>query len=276
MATKKKPVAKKAVKPKAPAKPARQQAQRETAVKAETGLTPNEHRFVQEYLIDLNGTQAYMRVFPHVKPTSARVEACRMLAKPNIQESIAKGKQERAQRTGISADIALEHAWGIATADAREFVEYKVGCCRYCWGTDHRYQRTVAEFERAEADLARQNEELIAAGKEGVKVFDPQGGTGYDLRRPPNPDCPECFGEGKGRTVFKDTSLVSPAAAALFAGVKETKDGVEIKVHSKDAALEKVFRHLGLFEKDNTQRSLLEGVPREMLKAIAERLRGAT
>jgi phage terminase small subunit len=211
-------------------------------------LTPKQERFVQEYLVDLNATQAYMRAYPGAKRDSANVMATRLMAMPAIQEAIAKAKAKRAQETGITAKCALEEVWAIATADTRELVEYVVGCCRHCWGEGYRYQRTAAEMERDVTLHA-----ASTAGKVKAKDFDRMGGVGYNATREPNKECPECFGLGTGRTVFKDTRTVSKAAASLFAGVKETRDGLEIKLHSKDAALDKVMRHLGLYEKDNSQ-----------------------
>lgn len=235
------------------------------------GLSEVEHRFLLEYLADLNATQAYLRVCPGVTVGSARTMAARLLAKVDVQDAIAAAKAKRVERTEITADKALQEVWNIATADPRELVEYRVGCCRYCWGKDHRYQRTAAELARDKAahEAARRADPKKAAAK-----FDVQGGDGYLRARGPNADCPECSGEGEGRTVFHDTRTVSPAAASLFAGVKETKEGLEIKIHSKDAALDKVLRHLGLFEKDNRQKSPLDGLPRETLKAIVARLSG--
>ncbi|RYG09983.1 MAG: terminase small subunit, partial [Burkholderiales bacterium] len=34
----------------------------------------------------------------------------------------------------------------------------------------------------------------------------------------------------------------------------QTKFGIEVMLNSRDAALEKLFKHLGLYEKDNGQR----------------------
>lgn len=257
----------KAAKPVAAAKPAPVKAVPQNKMP----LTPTEERFVEEYLIDLNGTQAYMRAYPTAKATSARVQACRLLADPNIADAIAAAKAARSKATAITSEEALQHVWGIATADTRELVEYRVGCCRHCWGEGYRYQRTAGEFERDEAELAKANEKAVESNKT-VLAFDPKGGIGFDKRIPPNRECPECFGEGVGRTVFKDTAKLSPGAAALYAGVKETKDGLQVLTHNKGEALEKVFKHLGLYEKDNKQRSILEGVSRETLKAVAERL----
>lgn len=67
-------------------------------------LTPSEERFASEYLIDLNATQAYRRVFPDVTDGSARTLGARLLAKVDIAERVAALKNERASRTGITSD----------------------------------------------------------------------------------------------------------------------------------------------------------------------------
>lgn len=51
---------------------------------------------VAEYLIDFNGTRAYRAAFPDVTPDSARVLACRLLAKVHIQEAIAAAAKRTA------------------------------------------------------------------------------------------------------------------------------------------------------------------------------------
>jgi phage terminase small subunit len=206
-------------------------------------------RFVDEYLIDLNATQAYLRVFPHVKLTTASTEGSRLLGTPKVSELVAQKRAEISARTGITVDRAVEQAWAIATADARELIEYLVGCCRHCHGEAFKWQRTVAEYN---AD--REKWQALADGGKTDEPFDEKGGIGFDPRLDPHPECPECFGKGHGRPHINDTRKLSPAAAALYAGVKITKEGMELKMHSKLDALDKVLRILGAYEKDNTQK----------------------
>lgn len=72
-------------------------------------LNKRQQLFVQEYLIDLNATQAAIRAGYSVD--SARDIGCENLTKPNIQEAIAKAMAERSKRTGINQDrIVLELA----------------------------------------------------------------------------------------------------------------------------------------------------------------------
>ena len=212
---------------------------------SESALTPKQAAFVAEYLIDLNATQAATRAGYSAKTAYAAGE--RLLKHVEVAAAIKAAMVARSERTEIKADRVITEAWSILTADPREFMEYRIGCCRYCWGVDNRYQRTTAEFVSAEAAYAAHCEAQIDAGKPIAHEFDPKGGPGFNKTREPNQECPECGGEGEGRPVFKDTRTVSKAAASLFAGVKTTKDGTEIRLHSKSDAMDKLMRHLGLY-----------------------------
>lgn len=210
-------------------------------------LTERQQRFVDEYLVDLNGTQAAIRA--GYSMDTARVQASQLLSKLNVQAAITEGRRRQQERTGISADKILKQAWDIATADPRELMELKVGCCRYCWGIGHRQQRTLAEMNRAlEAFHANKKKPRDAE-------FDEEGGIGFDANRPPHPECPECYGDGQPREVLHDTRLLSPAAAQLYAGVKRTKEGLQMLTKNQEAYAEKIWKHLGLYEKDNQQKA---------------------
>lgn len=219
-----------------------------SAVRPDPKLTPKQLRFVKEYMIDLNGTQAAIRAGYSAK--TANEQAAQLLAKLSIQAAISAEREKQQERTEITADRVLREAWSILTADARELVQVKVGCCRHCWGEGHRYQRTVAEYNHDHAEwLAKQS-----AGK-AQEDFEEQGGIGYNPLRAPHPECPECCGDGYSRVVLADTRKISPAAAALYAGAEQTKYGLKVVMHDKVAAMEKLFKHLGLYEKDNEQKT---------------------
>ena len=68
-------------------------------------LTAQQSRFVDEYLIDLNGTQAAIRAGYSAK--TANVKAAQLLAKVNIQEAIQERMNYRQERTQIDADFVL-------------------------------------------------------------------------------------------------------------------------------------------------------------------------
>ena len=68
-------------------------------------VTKKQKRFVEEYLIDLNATQAAIRA--GYSPDSARDIGCENLTKPNIKAAIDRAIAERSRRTGINQDRVL-------------------------------------------------------------------------------------------------------------------------------------------------------------------------
>ena len=61
--------------------------------------------FCEEYLIDLNATQAAIRAGYSKK--TASVTACENLTKPNVQEYLQELQAARSERTEITADYVL-------------------------------------------------------------------------------------------------------------------------------------------------------------------------
>lgn len=68
-------------------------------------LTAKQQRFCDEYLIDLNATQAAIRA--GYSPKSACEQASRLLANVKVQEVIAVKMAIRSKRTGINQDRVL-------------------------------------------------------------------------------------------------------------------------------------------------------------------------
>lgn len=68
-------------------------------------LTPRQQRFVSEYLIDLNGTQAAIRAGYSEK--TAAEQASRLLTNVKVQETIAEARSRVAQKAEWSATDRL-------------------------------------------------------------------------------------------------------------------------------------------------------------------------
>ena len=68
-------------------------------------LTPKQQRFVEEYLIDLNATQAAIRA--GYSPRTANEQGAQNLAKLSISEAIAEAQAKREERTQITQDYVL-------------------------------------------------------------------------------------------------------------------------------------------------------------------------
>jgi phage terminase small subunit len=223
-------------------------------------LTDKQRRFVDEYLIDFNATAAYKRAgYKAASETVAASEGFKLLRKPKIAEYLSERQKALQERTEITQDMVLKRWWEIATADPNELVQYRRLCCRHCWGIDNQYQWTESEFLKAQSDASENSKEAP----------DGAGGIGYDVNREPNPDCPECGGEGRGKIHVNDTRRLKGAARLLYAGVKSGKEGLEVKMQDQAKALENVARHIGMF-KNTVELTGKDGGPVEFRKSLQD------
>ena len=78
-------------------------------------MTPKQQRFVEEYLKDLNGTQAAIRA--GYSKRTANEQAARLLAKDSVQAAVTEALEARSERTKIDADWVLTRLASEATAD---------------------------------------------------------------------------------------------------------------------------------------------------------------
>ena len=70
------------------------------------GLTPRQARFVDEYLIDLNGTQAAIRA--GYSPKTADVQASRLLTRVKVCAAIAQKQAERSAKAELTTEWIIE------------------------------------------------------------------------------------------------------------------------------------------------------------------------
>lgn len=214
-------------------------------------LTNNQARFVAEYMSVLprNQADAYRRVFGEGL-TSAASCASIMMSYPQVKAAIAKWEAELCKDLRMDVEQYIRELVLVATADPRDLTERYIGSCRHCHGLGHQYQYTQNEFNLLlNAHIVRRSRDKdLGADPLGLE-FDFKGGIGFNQRRAPHPECTECFGDGVGYEVFKDTRTLSAGAARLYAGVKKTRDGLEIKTRSPDKAIELLGNILGLVKK---------------------------
>lgn len=83
-------------------------------------MTKKQKRFVEEYLIDLNATQAAIRA--GYSPDTANEQGSRMLANVSIRTHIDKAMAERSKRTGVNADRVVMELAKIAFINAADVI----------------------------------------------------------------------------------------------------------------------------------------------------------
>jgi len=213
-------------------------------------LTDKQEKFVQWLINGKSQREAYKLAgykTDAMTDSVIDIEASKLFKNPKVslrfEELHSRLVKEAEDECIISAKDVLKRWKEIAFADPNEIIHFRRVCCRYCFGINHEYQwKDEAEYQRAV------NAATSAANEDETPVIpDNEGGYGYDDTIRPHPKCPKCKGEGHGEIHATDTRDLSPQGKALYAGVKQTKDGFEIKMQDQGKALENIARHLGMF-----------------------------
>lgn len=200
--------------------------------------------FIRHYLIHQNASRAY-REAGYKDGPGTRQSAHRLLTSADIQARLEERRQELLATLDVKVEDVMRRFRNIAFADIADIVGLHIGACRFCHGAGHAYQwRTPGEFRESFAEPSRE----VAAGCSTEVEIHPEGGYGYDASLPPHPGCLMCDGDGISRVVFKDTRLLTDSERAVFAGLQETRYGVNYRFHDQLAALCELARRLGFYD----------------------------
>lgn len=178
---------------------------RRSEASATKALNPKQERFVAEYLVDLNATQAAIRA--GYSPKTAGVQAFDLLKKPEIAAALERQRNEHAKNTGLTVERVLTEAMRLAFFDIRKLTDAEGNPIPINQLDDD----TVAAIQGLELATERSRDE-----------------------------------DGSGTVVRK------------------------YKLADKNAALERLFKHLGLFQKDNDQNN-----PAKALQALLDVVDGS-
>lgn len=84
-------------------------------------MTDKQARFCEEYMIDLNATQAAIRA--GYSPKTAQEQSARLLSNVMVQNRLAQLQAEQSRRTGVSADRVVRELSKIAFANASDLID---------------------------------------------------------------------------------------------------------------------------------------------------------
>ncbi|MFA5387562.1 MAG: terminase small subunit [Candidatus Paceibacterota bacterium] len=173
---------------------------------------------------------------------SAHSTASDLLSDPKVQAMVEAQMALVSQEAVVEAADILREYLALATADASKIMHVRRVNCRYCWGEGHSYQWKAREYAEA-CDAASKP---AKRGEEPAPFPDCSGGFGFRNNAEPNPACPECNGEGHEDIFFRDTEGLTGPERKLIAGIKRTKDGLEVKLRDQDGALKILAQYAGL------------------------------
>lgn len=149
-------------------------------------LTDKQRRFVDEYLVDLNATQAAIRAGYSQK--TARQIGDENLSKPDIAKAVQEAQAARSQRTEITQDMVLRELAKIGFSDIRKVVrwgrtELRVADAEEDGATEVHHGLALIGADEIDDDTAAAISE-ISEGREGLKVkFHDKKGALVDIGR---------------------------------------------------------------------------------------------
>ena len=92
---------------------------------SEFQITDKMKRFINEYLVDFNATQAAIRA--GYSESTAQEQSSQLLARPDIRALIAEGQKAIAERTQTFQDSAVEELKIVGFSDLADFLTVKEG-----------------------------------------------------------------------------------------------------------------------------------------------------
>ena len=184
----------------------------------EKKLTAKQKAFVQEYLIDLNATQAAIRA--GYSADTANEQGSRLLTYVSVQEALQEAMADREKRVEITQDMVLKELAQVGFSKIDDFLK-------------------VDDFE-------------VIVGFE-------KGDDGNDDHSKPIKRMI------RGVEVFKTDDIPKNKLAAV-SEIRQTKEGISLKLHDKMKAVELIGRHLAMF----TDKSQVDVTIRQKLEEFMD------
>lgn len=201
-------------------------------------FTPKELKFAETVANGSSFADAYRLAYHGTTDKAVYIgqAAYTLVKRPEIHALIVERQKELSAKFRVTREWLMNWHYQRIIYDPAELTRMERGCCRHCHGDGHQPQWREPDYMDA----------LAKAEKNGDPLPDIAGGFGYNFYREPHPGCPQCDGRGITRPWFADTADLSASARAAFEGVKETRQGLEIKMADKHAAALELAKLAGL------------------------------
>jgi len=138
-------------------------------------LTPRQQRFVEEYLVDLNGTQAAIRA--GYSRRTAEVSASRLLRKAKVFKVVTARKSARAEAAGITEERVLRELNALAFSDVSHYQQNPItGVLELAPGAPPNAMAAVSSVEYETRSIGGEDgEAVVLERKVKFKLWDKPG-----------------------------------------------------------------------------------------------------
>lgn len=131
-----------------------------------------------------------------------------------VQKLLKDQADEDLKKLGITREFLIKVLALIVFYDFTNIVQVRRSPCPYCYG----------------------NSDTAPTDKDTSK---------------PNPDCPNCHGEGIVNIHYADTRELDAVGKLIFKGVENTPSGIKVHLFDKEKALDMLCRALRIYDEDD-------------------------
>lgn len=131
-------------------------------------MTAKQMRFCDEYLIDLNATQAAIRAGYSEKYANTNVS--KLLQNTSIKEEIQKRQKDRVERTEITQDMVLRELAIIAFSNAADYAAVVEKECEDEDGNPVTYRTVEPVLTKDLTEAQKKALSVIKKGRDGFEV----------------------------------------------------------------------------------------------------------
>lgn len=134
------------------------------------GLTPKQRRFVREYIIDLNATQAAIRA--GYTPEWADRVGPRLVGKSRVKRAIREAEEVRVARSETTADRVFRELCLVAFSTVDDYTVDDTGRIRLRGWADPAARRAISSVERTKTTRTRRDGEETEEVKVKLRLWD--------------------------------------------------------------------------------------------------------
>ena len=170
----------------------------------------------------------------------------KFLGNLNARRAIREARLQAATNATIDKSTIISYFTQLLSSAPCDVVAVHKYNCRHCHGYDHRYQWTESELVEAVEKARRLSE---SKGKP-YEPPDGSGGLNFNPKGIPNPDCPQCGGDGAPKVIIKDTRTLTMGERLLVESISEDRYGaIKISFADRVKAAENIAKIIGIFDK---------------------------
>lgn len=182
-------------------------------------ITPRQQRFVEEYLVDLNATQASIRAGYSAR--TAEQQGPRLLGNVGVAQAIRAAQQARSARTEITQDMVVRELAKLGFADIRKAVTWRANVTGMVQEDDGSERLAVTnevqlvDSDKLDDSTASAIAEISQTAQGGLRIKFHDKKAALDSL-------------GRHLGMFKDkTELSGPEGAPLQVIIRKPGDGVD-------------------------------------------------